>query len=341
LKLAAVLSVLLIVVLSYPQDSRGQATRSSAKPEPIIDVHLHAVPVDSEGPPPLFICAPYDYWPAWDTRIDHGDYEASVDQHPPCAHPLKTPGSDVELMQQTLAIMEARNIIGVASGGPASVEKWKQAGKERILPAVYFNPLSGKPSVAELRKLSQTTHIVAFAEISTQYMGLAPNDPKLEPYYALAEELDIPVGIHIGPGPPGVPYFGGGTPYRMRDSSMLLLEDVLTRHPKMRLWAMHAGWPLGDDAVAALYAHPQLYVDTGIIDYAFPHKEFYAYLQRLIDAGFENRIMFGSDEMVWPDALSAAIDTVNADPALTQQQKRDIFYNNAARFLRLDPPAKR
>ena len=63
--------------------------------------------------------------------------------------------------------------------------------------------------------------------------------------------------------------------------------------------------------------------------------EFYAYIQRLNDAGFENRIMFGSDEMVWPDALSVAIDTVASDPALNPEQKRDIFYNNAARFPRL------
>ena len=63
--------------------------------------------------------------------------------------------------------------------------------------------------------------------------------------------------------------------------------------------------------------------------------QFYDFLHRLIDAGFENRIMFGSDEMVWPDAVSAAIDTIQNDPALTSGQKRDILYNNAARFLRL------
>jgi uncharacterized protein len=53
---------------------------------------------------------------------------------------------------------------------------------------------------------------------------------------------------------------------------------------------MHAGWPLVDDTIGALYAHPQLYVDVGIIDYAIPRKDFYAFLQRLIDAGFENRM---------------------------------------------------
>ncbi len=121
----------------------------------------------------------------------------------------------------------------------------------------------------------------------------------------------------------------------MRLSSMLLLEDVLTRHPKLRIRAMHAGWPLIDDVSATLYAHPQLYVDVGVISFTFPRKDFYNYLERLIDAGFENRVMFGSDEMVWPEALSAAIDSVQTAPMLSEEQKRDILYNNAARFLRL------
>ncbi|GAA3749456.1 hypothetical protein GCM10022270_04420 [Terriglobus aquaticus] len=141
--------------------------------------------------------------------------------------------------------------------------------------------------------------------------------------------------MHVGPGPPGTPYFYEPG-YRMRFSSMLLLEDVLVRHPKLRIWAMHAGYPLGDDAIAAMYAHPQLYVDTGIIDYAFPRAAFYAYLKKLIDAGFGDRIMFGSDQMVWPEAINAAIDTIQNAPGLTEQQKRDIFYNNAARFLRVN-----
>lgn len=303
--------------------------------EPILDMHLHAEHADNNGPPPVFICAPYSFWPAWDPKTGGDSYEASVDKHPPCASPLRSASTDEELMQHTLSIVRARNVTGLASGPLDTVAKWKEVGGDRILPAVDFDPKSGKPSVGELRQLAMSKKIYAFAEIGQQYEGIAVNDPRMEPYYALAEELDIPVGIHMGPGPPGVSYFGAPD-YRMRLSSLLLLEDILVRHPKLRVWAMHAGWPLADDAIAALYAHPQLYVDTGIICYAFPRKEFYGYLQRLIDAGFENRIMFGSDEMVWPDALSAAIETIQNAPSLTSEQRRDILYNNAARFLRLE-----
>ena len=62
-----------------------------------------------------------------------------------------------------------------------------------------------------------------------------------------------------------------------------------------------------------------------------------AYLNRLIEAGFESRIMFGSDNVIWPDAIPIAIQSIKDAPFLTSEQKRDILYNNAARFLRLTP----
>ena len=39
--------------------------------------------------------------------------------------------------------------------------------------------------------------------------------------------------------------------------------------------------------------------------------------------------------MVWPGAIDVAIEALESGPFLSAEQKRDIFYNNAARFLRL------
>jgi uncharacterized protein len=55
----------------------------------------------------------------------------------------------------------------------------------------------------------------------------------------------------------------------------------------------------------------------------------------LVEAGFGKRIMFGSDQMVWPKAIEVAIENIEAATFLSQEQKRDILFNNAARFLRL------
>ena len=62
---------------------------------------------------------------------------------------------------------------------------------------------------------------------------------------------------------------------------------------------------------------------------------FYRYLQAIVEAGFANRVMFGSDQMVWPGVIERAIETIESAPFLSEQQKRNILYNNAARFLRL------
>ena len=328
--------ILACLLSALPCSSLGQTAHLAS--EPIIDMHLHAMHADELGPPPVYICAPNPAWPVRDTAMSGEDYGATFVKTPPCPSPLRSPATDEELMHRTIAIMKARNVVGVTS--PTSIasldlfDQWKEAGGDRILGAIPFDPKSGQPSVDQLRQLVKAGRISAFAEVGSQYAGVAVNDPRMEPYYALAEELDIPVGIHMGPGPPGAPYYIAPD-YRMRLSSLLLLEDVLLRHPKMRVWAMHAGWPLADDAIGAMYTHPQLYVDVGVICFAFPRKQFYNYLQRLVDAGFEKRIMFGSDEMVWPDAVAAAIDSIQAAPFLTPQQKRDILYNNAARFLHL------
>ena len=64
---------------------------------------------------------------------------------------------------------------------------------------------------------------------------------------------------------------------------------------------------------------------------------FLGYLRGLVDAGLTKRVMFGSDQMAWPETIGVAIKAIESADFLTPDQKRDIFYNNAARFLRLPP----
>ena len=39
--------------------------------------------------------------------------------------------------------------------------------------------------------------------------------------------------------------------------------------------------------------------------------------------------------IIWPGVIEPSIAAIKDAPFLTDAQKRDIFYNNAARFLRL------
>jgi predicted TIM-barrel fold metal-dependent hydrolase len=98
---------------------------------------------------------------------------------------------------------------------------------------------------------------------------------------------------------------------------------------------MHGGWPYLQDTMALLMIYPQVYIDLGAIDWITPRAEFHNYLAALMRAGFGKRILFGTDQMYWPEALGMAVEAVEAATFLTPAEKHDIFYANATRFLKL------
>jgi hypothetical protein len=313
------------------------AASVGAQQLPVIDMHLHALSADAQGPPPLGMCTPINPFPTWDQAVPFPASFIAMFKDPPCADPVWSPETDEALKSQTLDVVRGLNIYGVLSGSPARVADWVSAAPDRLWPGVLFQ--LGTPANTltpdSLRRLHQTGRLFVFGEITNQYAGIAPDDERMEPYWALAEELEVPVGVHIGTGPPGAAYLGFDG-YRGRLHSALTIEEVLIRHPTLRVYIMHAGYPMLDDLLTVLYAHPQVYVDIGIISYSQPRNAFYRYLKAIFDSGFGKRVMFGSDQMVWPGTIERAIQSVNEAPFLSGEQKRDILYNNAARFLRLD-----
>ena len=306
---------------------------SAGAAEPIIDVHVHAYKHTRQGPPPLAMCTPVEM-PVWDPGEPYAPTFLRALKEPACSDPVWSPMSDQELMRRTLDVMDKYNVYGVLSGSREMVRKWAATAPGRFFNGMEFSLSDSTPSPEQLAEWHAAGELEVLAEITTQYQGIAPTDPRLEPYWAVLEEHDIPAGIHIGPGPPGVIYLGS-TEYRARDHSALTIEEVLVAHPGLRVYVMHAGFPLLDDMLAVLYAHPQVYVGTGVIVYTQPREIFYRYLQALVDAGFGKRILFGSDQMVWPETMERAIQTISEAPFLSKEQKRDILFNNAARFLRL------
>ena len=199
------------------------------------------------------------------------------------------------------------------------------------------------PDIAWLRGEVEAGRIEMLGEVVTELFGIFPNDPAMEPYFSLAEELDIPFGLHMGQGPAWAvstkSIYAEFPDFQIRAGNPLELEEVLRRHPDLRLFIMHAGWPMLDEMLAILWHNPNVYVDTGHLQIAISRAEYYFYLKRLVDAGFGDRVMFGSDVGLptYGEGIQAILDA----EFLTEQQKRDILYNNAARFLRLTDDAGR
>jgi uncharacterized protein len=277
----------------------------------IIDVHMHA--------------------------YTHDERLGSRFNNPITGELMVAAGDGAELQAATFAAMMRLNVVKAVVSGERDAElRWKQAAPEQIIIG-YNVPDPTKVDLALLRREHAAGRLQVIGEVGGQYAGIPPNDPRMEPLYVLAEELDVPIALHMHPGPPGAPYPPFSmTKMRAGNGRPLLLEDVLVRHPKLRLYVMHAGWPFLDEIKALLYEHPQVYVDVGVIGWLPPRPEFYRFLRGLVEAGFGKRIMFGSDQMAWPDRIEKTVEAIEQADFLTAQQKDDIFYNNAARFLRLE-----
>ena len=167
-----------------------------------------------------------------------------------------------------------------------------------------------------------------------QYEGIAPDDSRLNPYYNYLEASGTPLALHTGLGPPGGPH-SFAPAFRVTLGRPTLFEPVIATRPNLRVYLMHAGWPYLDETKAMMYIYPTLYADVGVLAWALTREAFYDVLRELVEAGFGDRLLFGTDQMLWPGAPGLAIETVEAAPFLSDKQKRAILYDNAARFLGL------
>jgi predicted TIM-barrel fold metal-dependent hydrolase len=318
----------LVMGLMIPPGCRGRIEPFPAPP--IIDMHLHAHTLSMYGAPTPAVCTNDQdiLFPGLDPR-----HAMTPDRVKSCPRPLEPPSSDSDLLMTTLDRLEQYNIRAVTSGPIEIVGKWRSAAPDRIIPAVPFDDYLHRP-VEAFRGLFKQGAFAVSAEISAQYNGVQVTHESLQPYFALAEELDIPVGIHLGEGPPGAAYRGYPN-YRAQLTSAYQLEDLLLRYPRLRVYVMHYGSPLIDDMISMLFSHPQLYVDVAGNNWMLPRKQFHEHLRRLVEAGFGKRIMFGSDAMIWPGTIDVAMQAIESAAFLSDEQKRDVFFANAARFLRL------
>ncbi len=310
-------SFFLTFIVSCANEKTSKPNLQNTKSYPIIDIHMHAFQWNKYGDPP-----------------------------PPNLITGKRPTarSNNEAIEAYIAEMDRYNIVlAVGSGQLEMVKEMKAHVLNRFIGGIefpkYTSPVNKRmekwPSLNELRILYESGQLKIMGEITAQYAGVAPNDPKLEPYFSLAEELDIPVCLHTGFGPPMSPYMGDPN-FRMRHGNPLLLEDVLVKHPRLRIYIAHGGYPNLSETIALMLMYRQVYMDISAINWLLTREEFHAYLQRLMQARLGKRIMFGTDQMIWPDAVGMSVDAIESATFLTEAQKRDIFFENAARFLRLD-----
>ena len=298
-----------LLLIAFLGGARAQllAQRSAVAPPPIIDVHLHAVGMfyRPDGSPPPRVC---------------------INQVPECGNKPSAFTTDDALLQGALTLMQRYNIVlGVVSGEESvKVARWLDGAPHRFLGGWMLDGGRSSPRIARLRQAFRSGRYSVLAEINAQYDSRAPDDP------ARCRAEGIPINYTLG--------FGAPLPkFRSALGHPLMLEPVIKRHPRLRLYVENAGYPFADEMTALMIQYPQVYADVSTITWIIPRDAFHDYLRTLVRAGLSQRLMFGSDQIIWPETIETAVESVETAEFLTPEQRRDIFFNNAVRFFRLNP----
>ena len=203
----------------------------------------------------------------------------------------------------------------------------------------------GWPDLRWLEGEIKSGRVRALHELGPNYYGISPANPRLAAYWRLAASYDIPVGVHTqrGPAPQGK-YSTRSEPgccpdYDPEMGNPALLRPVLEKYPNLRVWIQHVGSGRGDhgpfweETLALLRDYPTVYLDLSITNGAMPVEQYESALRRLIDAGFGDRIMFGSDNL----PVAPILERLRGFAWLSDAQRQAILSGNASRFFRLKP----
>ncbi|MEQ9219865.1 MAG: amidohydrolase family protein [Cyclobacteriaceae bacterium] len=280
---------------------------------------------------PYLICAQDGVKPIIDMHLH--DYTEETYFVAPSADGTMAPPSLAEYRQQVREILQKYNVeYAVLStiGGPNELDD-----EGVFLPGMYTN--EPPTDTTAFKELIESGQLKVFGEIGAMYAGRTLADPEFEPFLNICERYSIPVAIHTGGGPSGITY-RCCPQFRITLGDPFLLEDVLVRHPGLKIYMMHAGEVYYEHALRLMTQYRQVYADLGVILWVHPQPMDYCeqFLKKAQKYGLLDRVMFGSDQMVWPHAIEKSILKLDGYDFLSEEEKRMIFYENAVRFLELD-----
>lgn len=296
---SVVKKALLIAVLLAP------VLANAGDRQPIIDMHLHSYAADRFRPAPDQYGRPSSQ---------------SVGEH----------------FEQTYQAMRDNNVVlGVYSSSKKSAADWSTKDSENRLLRGVEDPQDWTPEAFE--QAIKAGEVQVFGEIGLYYVGKTLDDPFYAPYLKLCEQYGIPVAVHTGGGPPQAPYLFAPNA-RLKYGNPYMLEEALVQYPKLKVYLMHAGETYYQEALRLMLTHSRVYADLGVVLWVHESPKFYGeeFLRLAKRFGMLDRVMFGSDQMRWPHAIEDSIQQLNSFDFLTEDERRDILYNNAARFLELD-----
>ena len=183
--------------------------------------------------------------------------------------------------------------------------------------------------------------IKAIGELTGVYQNFPPDNSSYQGLYNIADKFSLPVFIHTGIVPEDILRNWGN--YSFEYANPRMLDSILVKWPDVNFNAAHFGisnhedFNFEDDMIDMMSKYENLFVDIGATVWwdSTGNRKTSDFIIRAISEGVEDKILYGSDEMVWPDAVTVSINYVKNANFLTVIQKKKILYWNAAEYLKL------
>lgn len=269
----------------------------------IIDFHVHTAHYQTKTPSYIELLRRQ-----WGDRLDHmiqtySSPEAFLDLMDEC-------GIDFAVILAELAPITT----GIADNEYVAEFCSKDL---RLIPFASINPYTSTRPAEELEILVNNQGFRGLKLYPT-YQLYYPNEAKIYPVYSKAQELGIPVLLHIGSS-----VFTGS---RLKYGDPIFIDDVAVDFPELTLIQSHSGRPFWyDKAFALSRIHKNVYMEIA----GLPPQRLLSYfpeLERLAD-----KVIYGSD---WPGVptIKENIQAIKG-MQISEDAKQKILGKNAARLL--------
>lgn len=190
--------------------------------------------------------------------------------------------------------------------------------QEMLLPFASLNPNTHPDPAAKLEYYVKECGVKGL-KLLPSYQFFYPNEPRMYPMYAVAQELGIPVLLHIGSS-----VFRGT---RLKYCAPIHLDDVAVDFPDLTIVMAHSGrgfWY--EECFFLSRLHPNVYMEIS----GLPPSNLLRYfpdLERNAD-----KVIFGSDWPPMPTDVGKNIKGI-MDLPIGDGAKEAILYGNAHRIL--------
>jgi len=173
----------------------------------------------------------------------------------------------------------------------------------------------------EIRRVFESPHLHGF-KFQPLVQRFDVNDRRLDPLYQGCLELEVPLIMHMGTAPISNEFVG-----------FAHFRRLIERYPELRVCVAHMGGFEFDEFLGLLDDHPNMYLDTTMINVTTDlfDTSWRGDAERL--ARHADRICFGSD---WPNVpydYQEALDSVPRFPLSAEAQKL-VRWDNALQFLK-------